>query len=407
MPTTTGGRADKAGGVREGPPTTSVVAPARIGERMRARRAEIEEALRVRVFAISDPIEAADHEYADGLRSALEAALEYGLTGIEAGAEHLPPIPPTLVAQARVAARSGVSLDTVLRRYFGGYALLGDFLIEAAQVEGVSTASLKRILRAQATLFDRLIAEVSEEYVRESESGQASAQQRRLACVRRLLAGELAEVSELNYELDAWHLGVIARGAGAVAALGKLAATLDCRLLILQGDESTAWAWFGGRRALEPEEVTRGVSADSSKQLTIAIGESAQGLAGFRVTHRQAMAALPVALASSGPITRYGDVALLASAMRDEVLKASLHQIYIVPLSNQRGGGTALRETLLAYFAAHRNVSATAASLGISRQTVNSRLRAVEKRVGRPLSACGSEIEVALGLERLYIRRAF
>lgn len=372
---------------------------------MRARRTEIEEALRARVYSISDPTEAVNPEYADGLRGALVAALEYGLAGIEAPAWRLPPVPPTLLVQARTAARNAVGLDTVLRRYFGGYALLGDFLIEAAQAEGMGASSLKRILRAQATLFDRLIAEVSEEYVREGETRGSSAPQRRLACVRGLLDGEPLDASELNYELEAWHVAAIIKSGDAIGALGELAAALDRRLLALQSDESTAWAWFGGRRQLQPREVEHAVSTVWPERLTIAIGEPGYGLGGWRFTHRQAKAALPVALESSGPMTRYSDVALLASAISDEVLATSLRDIYLAPLADERDGGATLRETLLAYFAAGRHVSATAASLGVSRQTVNSRLRAVEERLGRPLNACAADLEIALRSERLSIRQ--
>jgi len=374
---------------------------------MRSRRAEIEEALRARVYAISDPAETADPEYADGLRAALDAALEYGLAGIEAGAGRLPPIPATLLAQARMAARNAVSLEIVLRRYFGGYSLLGDFLIEAAHAEEMNASRLKRILRTQATLFDRLIAEVSEEYGREREARVNSPSERRLAYVRSLLSGEMLDASELNYNLAAWHVAAIVKGGDAIGALGELAAALDRRLLAVKSDELTAWAWLGGRRKLQVQEIECAVSASWPKQITIVIGEPAFGIGGWRFTHRQARAALPIALTNSGPMTRYGDVALLASAIGDEVLATSLREIYIAPLAEERDGGVTLRETLLAYFDARRHVSATASSLGVSRQTINSRLRAVEARIGRPIDACAVDIEIALRLERLSIRQVF
>ena len=154
---------------------------AELAERLRARRAEIEEAVLTRVYAIADPTEAADPAYVEGLRLAVSAALEYGLAGIEAGEDHPPPAPDALLDQARFAARNGVNLDTVLRRYFAGYTLLGDVLIEETQ-DGrlLRGEELKRMLRSQAALFDRLLTAVGEEHAREAESRPDTPERRRV-----------------------------------------------------------------------------------------------------------------------------------------------------------------------------------------------------------------------------------
>ena len=95
---------------------------------------------------------------------------------------------------------------------------------------------------------------------------------------------------------------------------------------------------------------------------------------------------------------RYGDVALLVSALQDELLVSSLHRLYLEPLEAERDGGKALRETLRAYFAAGRNVSSAGAALGVNRNTVANRLRAVEAAIGRPISSRAAEVEIALRL---------
>jgi hypothetical protein len=142
-------------------------ARAKVALRLEARREEIEAAVMTRVYAVADPSDL-DPTYAEGLKAAVTAAVDYGLLAIELGEERSSSPPPILLAQARLAARAGVPLDTVLRRYFAGHALLGDFLIEVAE-EGrpLTGATLRRLLRAQAALFDGLIATVSEEYGRE------------------------------------------------------------------------------------------------------------------------------------------------------------------------------------------------------------------------------------------------
>ena len=61
-----------------------------------------------------------------------------------------------------------------------------------------------------------------------------------------------------------------------------------------------------------------------------------------------------------------------------------------------RDGGKDARDTLRAYFAAERNVSSTAAALGVDRRTVRNRIRAIEDLVGRPLNLIAADLEIAL-----------
>ena len=115
------------------------------------------------------------------------------------------------------------------------------------------------------------------------------------------------------------------------------------------------------------------------------VGEPGEGLSGWRFSHRQAKAALPVAERRGQAVVRYADVALLASILRDDLLATSLRQLYLEPLERARDGGKVARETLRAYFAAERNISSTAAALGVDRRTVTNRIRAIEDLFGRPL----------------------
>jgi PucR C-terminal helix-turn-helix domain/GGDEF-like domain len=372
-------------------------------ERLRARRPEIEQVILTRAYSIADPTEVGDPVYVEGLRAAVSAALGYALTGIEQGDAEPGPIPAELFAQARHAARDGVSLDTVLRRYFAGHTLLTDFLMQEAERSDLfGFEDLQALGKTQAMLVDRLIASISEEYRREAERKTSSRAERQLDSVHRLLAGELADTSGFAYDFDAWHLAAIAVGPAGDDALRSLAATFDRRPLFVRPDEHTSWAWLGGSRMIDREEVERLASFDPPGQAFLAVGEPAQGLDGWRFSHRQATAALPVAMRSPGKTTRYADVALLASMLQDEVLTASLREMYLAPLAAEdRDGGATLRKTLRAYFSTERNVSSTALSLGVDRKTVTSRLRVIEQRLGRPLAECGAELEAALHLQEM------
>jgi PucR C-terminal helix-turn-helix domain/GGDEF-like domain len=365
-------------------------------------RDEIAESLIARVCAISDPREAGP-EYVVGLREAVAAALDYGLAAI-AGRAPTGPVPVVLVEQARAAARNGVSLDTVLRRYLAGYTLLCDHLLSEAERDGgAKDHDLRRALRAQSAQLDRLLAVVTQAYMAEVADRHGTTDRRRAEMVRQLLDGDLVDVSDLGYELDGWHLGVVAAGPSAPKAIRELAALLERSLLLALPGGETAWAWLGGRHPISAKDIRESSipSLDRGHSITMAIGEVGEGLDGLRLTHRQAKAAFPIARRAKGGLLRYSDVAIVASAWEDDILSKSLTEMFLAPLASERDGGGSLLKTLQAYFAAGRNAASAASALGLSRQTVNSRLRAIEEKIGRPLDGCGAELETALRLWEL------
>jgi hypothetical protein len=383
---------------RRGEASTTEVRAA-LAARLRERLPEIQKAVATRVYSISDPREVSDPAYVEALNTALAAAVEHRLAVLEAGERNAPPVPTELLAQARLEARDGVTLDTVLRRYFAGTALFGDFLVEEAERARVPGSELRRLLAAQATLGDQLLAAVSAEYDREAKVRPNTAAERRRECVKSLLAGELVDHSGLGYDLDAHHLALMAKGDGAEPLVRRLAEDLDRRLLAVRREEEPIWAcWLGGRNPLAPEEVLRAAAPAAPDGVFLTLGEPARGLAGWRFSHFQAKAALPVAERQGARVLRYADVALVASILRDDLLVDSLRRLYLEPLESMRDGGATARETLRAYFAAERNVSSTAAALGVDRHTVRNRLRAIEELLGRPLQTVAVDLEVALRL---------
>jgi PucR-like helix-turn-helix protein/diguanylate cyclase with GGDEF domain len=369
---------------------------------LRLRRPEIEAAVATRIRALGDPTEVTDPEYISGLRAALTTAIEYGLAALEVGERRSPPVPPELAAQARTAARSGVGLDTVLQRYFAGYILLVDYAIEEAGVgDLLDKVALRELLRGQGAVFERLIAEVSSDYQREASGRLRSNEQRRAERVRRLLAGELIDSTDLAYELEDWHIGAVAAGEGAAEALQCLASSLDRRPLLIRRDDGTIWCWLGARMEGDREEAYGRIAEQWPDEMRLAVGEPARGRAGWRLSHRQASMAFPLARPHRSPVIRYGKVALAASILQDDLLSSSLRQLYLNPLAQDRDGGCCLRETLRAYFAAERNISSTSAALDINRQTVRKRLQRVESAVGRDIRSCSADLEAALLLEEV------
>jgi PucR C-terminal helix-turn-helix domain/GGDEF-like domain len=373
----------------------------RLERRLVVRREELERLVMDRIAAIADPGATADPSYLPGLRAALAAALDYGFAAITDPQRDPAPVPIELLSQARLAARNGVSFDAVMRRYAAGHSLFADVLLDEAMAAGIEGAELKSALRALAVRYDRIVVAVSEEYGHEQRPIPASGAQRRAERVKRLLEGDPVDASELGYELDRNHLGLVAAGAGAQEAIGGLVSGLDRRLLLVAPDETTAWAWLGGRRSFEAEELAAIRSVSLPPEVTIAVGEPGGGIAGWRLSHRQAAAALPVALRSDEAFVAYADVALLASMLQDDLLATSLRKLYLDPFNRERDGGAALRTTLRAYFSAERSVSSAASALGVKRHTVTNRLRIVQTVIGRPLGECFADLEAALRLADL------
>lgn len=381
---------------------TNEEARAALCARLRCRREEMEAVIVTRAAAASEPSGASQAEYVRDLRASSTASLDYGLAAIESGEGRALPLPASVATQARSAARRSVGLDTVLRRYVAGHTLLMEYAIAEAETGGLlSGISWGEVLRGQSVRFDRLIAEVSSIYMDEASACMASVEQRRAEKVRRLLSGESLDASGLGYDFEGWHVAVIASGPGAESAVRKMASSLDCQLLLVPCEREVIWAWFGSRRPEDMAEFERFGRVAGPRQLLIALGEPAQGPAGWRLTHRQSAAALSVAVRGARSPVRYADIALLASMLNDDLLITSLRDHYLAPLERERDDGKVALETLRSYFAADRNVSSTAAALGVTRRTVSNRLRKVEERLGRSLPSVAAEVEAALRLQTL------
>jgi hypothetical protein len=234
----------------------------------------------------------------------------------------------------------------------------------------------------------------------------AAAREGRAERVEALLAGESLDTSRVSYDFDADHVGLIAAGAGAQRRIDAALTSRNVPRLVVQSRRGVIWAWIGssdGFNASALKDLAGGGAAASpaTGEACLAIGEPAHGLGGWRLTHHQARAALAVAQRGIEPVVRYRDVAMLASVVRDDLLATSLHRLYLEPLEGGRDDGEELRETLRAYFAADRNVSEAGAAIGVTRQAVARRLRLAEEKLGRPLGACGAELETALRFEAL------
>lgn len=373
-------------------------------EALRARVGEMQEEVLARIYGISDPTHVAEHEYVIGLRTSAAAGVGYGLAVMEAArsGDEPPEVPAQLLVQAHLAARNEIHIDTVLRRYCAGNTVITDMLFEQSERAGLTRGELNGLLHGLSAALDRLLSRVSEEYRREAERRPQSGARGCAELVGKLLSGEIQEAPELRYSLESWHLAFVCSATDPSTKAREIAGGLDRALLLASPTDDLCWAWLGGSRRFDSEDVERLVaSATQCDSAVFAFGEPLHKLAGWRLSHRQAASALPVARRSPWQVSRYSEVSLIATALHDEILGRSLHQLFLEPLGRERDEGKVAKRTLRAYFEASRNVSSTAAALGVTRRTVSNRLAAIERRVGRPLERFSSEIETAIRLEEL------
>lgn len=374
-----------------------------LASRLRERRDELEAELLNRIRAVGRVRSPLEEAYLGELGPVVTVAVQYGLEALTQGSTDCTvQIPDRLLVQARLAAHSGIGLDEVLRRYYSGNALMTDAMIEEAEGCHLAQVELKRCFRALAMSFERLLTVVGEEYERAAAEVSRTPEERRCELVDRLLAGELVEGSELAYDFSAWHVGVVASGPSARHAVFTLAEHVDASLLSIVRRDGVVWAWLGSRGHRERAiHAIHSAEVGLAKGIAVALGEPAKGLTGWRLTHRQAAAALPLASRGSDPLVAYSEAPLLIAALRDDLLAKSLRQLYVAALGEERDGGEAAKRSLQAYFEAGQNASSAASALGIDRRTIATRLAGIEARLGRRLETVSAELETALRLDVL------
>jgi DNA-binding PucR family transcriptional regulator len=308
--------------------------------------------------------------------------------------------------EARLSANFGISLSDVLQTYRIGQRLIVEQMIGIVE-STIDDAMLRAsVLRTSSRwLFhynDWVTQRVTEAYERERDLLMRDRDRRRRQLVRDLLDGETVEASQLGYELERDHLAVVAWGQNAERAALALREATGLSLLAISGTHPTSWGWLGGTE-IESRHLKAVRELSLPQGARIALGEPARGIEGFRLSHRQAMSAYRIARDTAAPVTAYADVTLLALTLQDAELARDFVIRELGPLVEPDPRSELLRETLGAYFAAGENAASAAAVLGVHDRTVLYRLRSIEDRIGRPISARRDEIAVALRLAPLVL----
>jgi len=236
----------------------------------------------------------------------------------------------------------------------------------------------------------------------------------RYEAVLGVLEGRAEDPRALSAALDGYpvggsHLALIARARGADTirqlepALAKTAAALSRgHLAVVRPGGREVWAWLpagsssvaGPEGAAARERLAR-LGLDSAA-LRVSVGGPAAGAGGFTAAHRDARAALPVALAPGRcePVTFYDDVAPLAMLATVPESAGRFSRRTLGALADQTAGK--LRETVRAVLQGEGDAETVAAGLGIHKNTVRYRVGQAERLLGLPVRARARDLLLAL-----------
>jgi PucR-like helix-turn-helix protein/diguanylate cyclase with GGDEF domain len=326
--------------------------------------------------------------------------------------------PAAAVEYARRLAQRGTPLTALLRAYRVGHACFADWVLtELARQAGDAQLMIDTTLymsKVVAGYIDQTSEEMVAAYTREREHWLRNRSAARAARVRDLLSGQRINVSAteatLGYRMRQYHVGLVCWAGDAAAAvdnvtrlehaISHVAGKASCagEPVFLPRDESSAWAWLplGIRDTFDAAAAsTAGVDAD----IHFAFGDVAKGTAGFRSTHRQAVAAQAVALAAGLPAPRvvtFSEVAPVAMMLGSPDLLRAWVLSTLAGLATDDENHARLRDTLLVFLQTGGSYKSTAEQLTLHKNTVQYRIRKAEESIGRPVGDNRRDVELAL-----------
>jgi PucR C-terminal helix-turn-helix domain/GGDEF-like domain len=330
--------------------------------------------------------------------------------------------PAAALEEARRRAQRGTPLTALLRAYRLGHTVFLDWVFRELARQShddarMLTAVTMELSKVVAGYVDQTSEEIVATYARERENWLRNRSAAQAARIRDLLSGQLINVTAteatLGYRLRQHHVGVVCwTGAEAVSAenvtrleraISHIAAQTAAGAdpVFLPRDESSAWAWLplGIRDRFDAAAAS---TADLDGDLHVAFGDVVKGIAGFRLTHQQALAAQAVALAGGSPprVVTYGEVAPVAMMLGSEELLRAWVLSTLGQLASDDEHHARLRETLLAFLDAGGSYKATAERLMLHKNSVQYRIRRAAGSLGHPVVDNRHDVELALRASR-------
>lgn len=391
---------------------------ARAVRRVSALRAEITKDVVAVLAAEITPLPH-DEDMLELLTAGADESIAAGLYVLEQGIDpRILGAPPASAQYARRIAQRGVPVSAMLRAYrLGSSAFIEVLLAEIADdpdgdPASVSLASVT-VLRTVTAFVDNVSELLVAAYEHEREAWSQHHSIARAARITALLEGNEVDVDAtevaLGYRLRQTHLAVQLwfddTGPGAEMmrlerAAAAAAAVYGGQHLLLLTDEASAALWIALPEDVEDLDLV--VAALTTAQCPMpraAIGRPGFGVAGFRRSHRQALAARRVALSagrSSGTATRFDDVGTVALLCADLESTRTWVADTLGPLAAEDENAERLRETVRIFLHLGSSHTAAAEQLNLHKNSVQQRVARAEALRGRPFREDRADVELAL-----------
>jgi DNA-binding PucR family transcriptional regulator len=330
--------------------------------------------------------------------------------------------PAAAMEYARRLAQRGTPVIDLIRAYYLGQTAILDHALREATEQAFEPELLGRMMRLALTgtfaFIDRVTQQVVSAYQEERDRWLLNRSAVRAARVRALLEGGDAEVdtseAALGYRLRGTHLAMVvwqtrdpAEG-NALGALEAVATKLAEGLpstgapLFVPYDELCAWVWFPLETATMPTEPQVRQALDSGDAaIRLVLGDPAEGIDGFRRSHRQAVRVQSLALAAGEHCERaltFRDVGAIALMTADLAAARTWVMDTLGALATNDEPHERLRETLRVFLATGGSYTAAAAKLTMHKNSVQYRVRKAQETLGRTVADDRLDVELALKL---------
>ncbi|MCL2393339.1 MAG: hypothetical protein FWC87_01520 [Acidimicrobiaceae bacterium] len=333
----------------------------------------------------------------EAVRRAVSAAVRDALARLRFQTELPQELLPELVELARLCAESRSELPQLTDPWLVGQEAFWErFEVVAERTlsdsalcwEVVKTA--RQGLKGHAARLNSLFLEACErEFARVAGINDDS----RLRAVQRALEGHWVDPLDLGYDLASHHIALVADSSGLLDAAARLT---ERPLLRVESPDGGAWGWLGGKNRIADDELDSLVASLRSSDARVAVGEPAEGIAGFVASHHQAIEARAIAAATDERAVRFADLRVLIAVLRDGELAKGFIERELGELDRQNERMWELRETLRAYLEHSQSVSATAALRRRDRKTIERQLRSAEQLMHHRVSDRSDEVLLAL-----------
>jgi sugar diacid utilization regulator len=325
--------------------------------------------------------------------------------------------PPALGDLARTLARRGLDITVLMKLTRYGHSVFWPAIMETAERAIKDPSARMRVL---TTAFERLgkyvegvLGGAVEIFQQERDLRMRGAHARRREMIESLLSHEEVSVDSasraLGYELRGLHTALALWDSGSghdaldrlEALVRELAAALGAqRFLSTPSGSRGLWAWLVTDCAPGPEQRVSISRLEIRLGLGAAVGESGRGVAGFRRSHEEALAAQRIALAGDDhpAVTWYADVEIASLLAHDVRGARALVARELDGLTALDPNSEKLRRTALAYLRCAGSATAAGRALGVHTNTVRYRIEQAEEALGRSLQGQQLPLQLALTL---------